>query len=333
MFYEKLENRKVQCHLCAHQCNISDGNFGVCGVRQNMGGTLYTRSYGATIARNVDPIEKKPLYHFLPGTLAFSIATIGCNFRCGFCQNWQISQVSPGRDPEADRGSPRTPEELVAEAGRRRCASIAYTYTEPTIFFEYALDTAALAAESGIRNIFVTNGYMSGRALEEIAPYLDAANVDLKAWNRDYYKRLCKARLDPVLETIRHMKALGIWLEITTLLIPGENDAPGEIEGLTHFLAEAGVGIPWHISRFHPDYRLSDHRMTPLRTLERAAEIGKRAGLRYIYLGNVPADNDTRCYKCGKTMVRRGSTGHGASVNLQGGRCPSCGAVIEGRWK
>lgn len=333
MFYEKLENRKVHCHLCAHQCKISDGNFGVCGVRQNMDGTLYTLSYGATIARNVDPVEKKPLYHFLPGTLAFSVATIGCNFHCGFCQNWQISQVSQDRNPQAVRGTPCTPEELVAEAARRRCASIAYTYTEPTIFFEYALDTATLATESGIRNIFVTNGYMSGRALEKIAPYLDAANVDLKAWNRDYYKRLCKARLDPVLDTIRHMRALGIWLEITTLIIPGENDSPEEIEGLTHFLAEVGVGIPWHISRFHPDYRLLDHRVTPFQTLEQAGQIGKRTGLRYIYLGNVPADNDTRCYACGETVVHRGSSRHGASVNLPGGKCPSCGAVIGGRWE
>jgi pyruvate formate lyase activating enzyme len=332
MLYEKLEGDKVLCRLCSHQCKINEGKLGFCGVRRNIQGTLYTTVYGKAIASNIDPIEKKPLYHFLPGSRSMSIATIGCNFHCGFCQNWQISQISQKRNESGVQGRWFPPEKVVEKAKQGRCESISYTYTEPTIFFEYAYETAVLAGGAGIRNVFVTNGYMSGEALETIAPYLDAANVDLKAWSDDYYRNNCKARLEPVLNSIRHMKELGIWLELTTLVIPGENDSDRQLEGIAGFIAEVGVEIPWHISRFHPDYQFSDHEATPLETLQRAQAIGKKCGLRYVYLGNVTADSHTYCPHCHEVVVKR-EAGFGEVTHIRGGKCLSCGAEIEGVWE
>jgi pyruvate formate lyase activating enzyme len=331
MLYETVEGNKVRCRLCSHQCTIADGKFGFCGVRRNTAGTLYTMVFGEAIARNVDPIEKKPLYHFLPGSRSLSIATVGCNFHCGFCQNWQISQISQRQEESAFEGHWFPPEAVVEEAKRRRCASISYTYTEPTIFFEYAYETAALSRESDIRNVFVTNGYMSRRALDTMAPYLDAANVDLKAWGDAYYKTVCKAHLEPVLDTIRHMKELGIWLEVTTLIIPGENDSDEQLEGIGQFIAEVGIETPWHISRFYPDYQFSDREATPLETLERAKAIGARQGLRYVYLGNVPADTRTYCHRCSEVVITRDGDGS-KGINLKNGKCPACGAEIDGVW-
>mgnify|MGYP006283822457 CR=1 FL=1 len=331
LLYEKLDQSRVHCLLCAHECRIADGKPGFCGVRLNEGGVLKTLVYGDAIAANVDPIEKKPLYHFLPGTKAFSLATAGCNFRCSFCQNWQISQLT-GDQADTAPHVHMMPEDIVSRAVTHRCASIAYTYTEPTVFFEYAYDTAEKAAEQGIRNVFVTNGYMTRNALETIQPFLDAANVDLKSFRDDYYRRLCKARLAPVLDSIRTMKELGIWVEVTTLVVPDENDSESELTDIAQFIAGVDRGIPWHISRFHPEYEYDHQRATPLSTLETARAIGQEAGLDYIYLGNVASDPNTYCPECGDELVRRDRPPLGG-MNIANGVCASCGAVIPGVWQ
>ncbi|MBU1146830.1 MAG: AmmeMemoRadiSam system radical SAM enzyme, partial [Candidatus Omnitrophica bacterium] len=271
----------VRCNLCSHRCVIAPDKFGICGVRQNQGGKLFTLVYADVIASHVDPIEKKPIYHFLPGTFSYSIATIGCNFKCAFCQNWQISQARDIHGYELE------PEKVIKEAKRTGCKSISYTYTEPTIFFEYAYDTARLAKEAGLSNIFVTNGYMTEEALKTIRPYLDAANVDLKSFREDFYKNMCQAHLEPVLNSIRAMKRSGIWIEITTLVVPGKNDSEGEFKDIAEFIAGVDPEIPWHISRFHPDFKYLDSFPTPVETLKKAEGIGKAAGLRNIHLGNV----------------------------------------------
>jgi len=330
MFWEKLEGKTGQCHLCAHECKIPDSKFGICGVRKNVEGILYTMAYAQVIAANIDPIEKKPLYHFLPGSISYSIATIGCNFKCGFCQNWQISQASV-REGDIVSGRQMMPEWVVQEAKSSNCLSISYTYTEPTIFFEYAYDTARQAKLAGLKNVFVTNGYMTRDALEKIKPYLDAANVDLKSFRDDSYKKTCKARLQPVLDTIAAMRELGIWLEVTTLVVPGENDSDEELGQIAEFLAQIDNNIPWHISQFHPDYEFRDHMTTPIETLKKAMEIGQRAGLRYIYLGNVLEGTNTCCYRCHELIVARRYMGFNRN-NLENGRCPSCGAIIKGVW-
>ena len=240
MLWQALEGGRVVCALCAHRCPVAPAAFGVCGVRRNLDGKLFTLVYGDVVAAAVDPIEKKPLYHFLPGTKSFSIATIGCNFRCGFCQNWQISQASK-KDGESGTFE-LMPEDVVREALARGCRSVSYTYTEPTIFFEYAFDTARLARDKGLLNVFVTNGYMTAEALETIRPYLDAANVDLKAFNDETYKKVCKARLAPVLDTIRLMKASGVWVEVTTLVVPGLNDGEDELASIARIHRLGGRG-------------------------------------------------------------------------------------------
>jgi len=285
MLYERREGENVQCYLCAHNCKIASGQFGFCGVRQNTQGTLNTLVYAEVIAANIDPIEKKPLYHFLPGSVSFSIATIGCNFRCGFCQNWQISQVSK-RD-NFRKVSELMPEKAVEEAKKNRCESISYTYTEPTIFFEYAYDTAKKAKQAGLKNVFVTNGYMSRKAFETISPYLDAANIDLKSFREEFYTKNCQSHLQPVLDSIKLAKELGIWIEVTTLIIPGQNDSRLELSDIAGFIASVGKDIPWHISRFHPDYQFLNQKPTPVETLRKAEDLGRKAGLNYVYLGNV----------------------------------------------
>jgi pyruvate formate lyase activating enzyme len=330
ILYERLSNQTVQCHLCSHYCKISSSGFGICGVRQNIDGKLYTLVYGLPVALGVDPIEKKPLYHFLPGSFSYSIATVGCNFKCGFCQNWQISQVSKKESFLRERRL--NPEEVVRQAKEKRCLSISYTYTEPTIFFEYALDIAKLAKEEGLYNVFVTNGYMSRQALEVIKPYLDAANIDLKSFSEEYYKNNCKAHLKPVLDTIVYMKKLNIWIEVTTLIIPGENDSEEELAGIAEFIAHIGKDVPWHISRFHPDYKFTDYTPTPLETLRKAKEIGKAYGLRYIYLGNVAEGQDTYCYKCGELLIRRNYF-YVEDYKIINNCCSKCGTKIEGIWK
>ncbi|MFB0565245.1 MAG: AmmeMemoRadiSam system radical SAM enzyme [Candidatus Aminicenantaceae bacterium] len=329
MLYSPLEGSRVHCYLCSHHCKIAPSKYGVCGVRQNIGGKLYTHVYGDVIAAHVDPIEKKPLYHFLPETTSFSIATVGCNFQCPFCQNWQISQASKGKERDIS-GYKLPPEEVVSQALKHRCQSISYTYTEPTIFFEYAYDTAKMAHEKGLANVFVTNGFMTADALELINPYLDACNVDLKSFREEFYKKVCKANLQPVLESIRLMKRLDIWVEVTTLVVPDENDGEEELRSIARFIAEVDSDIPWHISRFHPDYKYTHSHATPLETLRKAYSVGRDEGLRYIYIGNVLGEaEDTVCPFCGHTLIRR----QGYFIELQrvkNSHCPSCGKPVAG---
>jgi pyruvate formate lyase activating enzyme len=329
LLYEKLENKLVHCYLCSHHCKIANQKFGFCGVRQNLEGTLYTQAYGRPCALHVDPIEKKPLYHFLPGSFSFSVATVGCNFRCSFCQNWEISQSSfrDGADLD-DREF--LPQAIVNEALKNKCKSISYTYTEPTIFFEYALDTARLAKEKGLYNNFVTNGYMTGQALQMIKPYLDAANVDLKFFKESSYKKICAASLQPVLDSIKLMKELGIWVEITTLVVPGENDSAEELGDITKFIASVDKNIPWHVSGFHPDYKFTDHRPTPEATLKKAQELGFKAGLKFVYVGNVYGfGNDTYCPNCKKLLVKR-EVFSIIEDNIKQGKCSFCNAAVPG---
>ncbi|MCD6284867.1 MAG: AmmeMemoRadiSam system radical SAM enzyme [Anaerolineae bacterium] len=329
MLYERLPEGKVRCGLCAHRCVISDGKKGVCQVRENRGGTLYTLVYGRAITQHVDPVEKKPLLHFYPGSRAYSIATVGCNFRCRWCQNWDISQMV--RERHLVSGEEASPEYIVSTAEKSGCHSIAYTYTEPTIFFEYAYDTARLAHEAGLANIYVTNGYMTEEMLETFHPYLDAANVDLKAFRDETYRRYVGARLQPVLDTMKVMKRLGIWLEVTTLVIPDINDDDGELKDAADFVAnELGVETPWHISRFFPAYQMNDVPPTPVETLRRAREIGLEAGLRYVYVGNTPGEANTVCHACGHMLIRR--SGYRILENhvQSDGRCPNCGTPVAG---
>jgi len=329
MLYRSLEGGKVECFLCSHRCLIQPLKFGVCGVRENREGKLYTHVYGEVIAAHIDPIEKKPLYHFLPGTTSFSIATVGCNFRCPFCQNWQISQVKKKDKTKSGEGQ-LSPDNIVKEAKRQRCRSISYTYTEPTIFFEYAYDTAKLARSAGLANVFVTNGYMTADALKTIQPYLDAANVDLKAFRDETYKKVCGARLEPVLESIRMMKEFKIWVEVTTLVVPGMNDGEEELRSIARFIAGVSPKIPWHVSRFHPDYKFTQTGATPTETLRKAYSLGKEEGLEYIYIGNVLGESeDTVCSRCGRPLLRR-SGFFVEENNLKDGQCPFCGNPVAG---
>ena len=329
--YKPLNEKKVKCNLCNHRCVIKNGGRGICGVRENQEGTLKTLVYGKLIANHIDPIEKKPLFHFMPGSLSYSIATVGCNFKCLFCQNADISQM-PSDHNGMITGDLYTPEDVVDAAVKGNCKSIAYTYTEPTIYFEFAFDTAKLAHAKGIKNVFVTNGYMTSEALEMISPYLDAANVDLKAFNASFYKDVVKARLEPVKETLKLMKSLGIFVEVTTLLIPGLNDDKKELKKLALFIVQSlGPETPWHVSAFYPTYKLTDRPPTPVESLVMAREIGIRAGLNYVYIGNVPSEDgeNTFCYKCGNILIKR-SAFYVEKNLIKNSRCTHCGAIIAG---
>lgn len=329
----------VQCRLCSHFCAIPPGGRGICGVRRNDGGTLMTLVYGLPAAINVDPVEKKPLYHFLPGTRTFSFGTMGCNLSCTFCQNADLSQ-SP-RLGRPVRGNTLPPAVLVDAAVDSGAQSISYTYSEPTVFFELVEDTAQLARERGLRNILVSNGFMSPECLDACGPaeggLIQAANVDLKAFTESFYKDQCGARLAPVLKNLVRMRELGWWLEVTTLLIPGLNDGDAELAELTAFIArELGPDTPWHISRFHPEYKLLDRPVTPTETLLRAREAGRGAGLKYVYVGNAsgPGFGDTHCGACGALLLERDGfrVGGGLAAKLPGGRCVACGAAVPGVW-
>ncbi len=285
--YEKLENGKVKCLNCAHYCNILPQKRGICGVRENKNGKLYALNYGKVIALNVDPIEKKPLYHFLPKTYSLSLSTVGCNFKCQNCQNWKISQFSEKEIP----GKKLTPEEIVRMAKDNNLPSISYTYTEPAIFSEYALDTMKLAKNRGIKNVWVTNGFWSKELFDMVSPYLDAVNVDLKGFTEEFYKKYCSGRLEPVLETLKRLKKNKIWTEITTLVIPDLNDQKETFKGIAGFIKkELGEGTPWHVARFSgaASWKLNNIPDTPLETLKTAYKIGKEAGLEYVHIGNVP---------------------------------------------
>lgn len=329
MLWEPLEDNKVHCFLCRHHCRINDGRRGICHVRENAGGKLYSLVYDRLIARNVDPIEKKPLFHFLPGSSSYSIATPGCNFRCMFCQNADIAQMP--RDSKIIMGRPASPHDIVADAEGTGCRSISYTYTEPTIFFELAYDTALIAHERGIKNVFVTNGYITKEALSKIRPNLDAANIDLKGFNPEFYRKVCGAELEQVLDSIRHYYEAGIWIELTTLVIPNQNDNPEELRGIARFIASLDKNIPWHVTRFHPTYKLADEPVTPLAALAAARRIGLEEGLKYVYEGNVPGSGgeDTVCPSCGDTLIKRYGNMTLADKTVKGA-CVNCGEKITG---
>lgn len=332
MFYDKLDGGRVRCRLCRFHCLIGNGKRGHCRVRQNREGVLYSLVYGRLVAEHIDPIEKKPLFHVLPGTRSFSIATVGCNFRCLHCQNYSISQ--PEEAAIEHSGTFVPPEKIVERALAAGCRSIAYTYTEPTIFFEYAYETAVLAKAAGLKNVFVTNGYITDEALAAIAPYLDAANIDLKAFNEPFYRDVVGASLTEVLDCIREYSRLGIWLELTTLIIPNRNDALEELRELAHFIAnEIGTQTPWHVTQFYSTYRLQDEPRTPVNSLREARRIGLEAGLRYVYEGNVPGEGgeNSYCPSCQGLLIKR--YGYIIEKNLlTDGQCPGCGQQIDGIW-
>jgi pyruvate formate lyase activating enzyme len=331
MFYEKLEKGKVRCFLCAQNCKISVGRRGLCGVRENIDGTLFSLVYGKLISMNIDPIEKKPLFHFYPESKSLSISTVGCNFKCKHCQNYDISQY-----PKHNRNIPGEeikPDQVVDAAIRSGCKSISYTYTEPTIFFEFAHDCARLAHQRGIKNIFVSNGYTGPEAINTIAPYLDGSNIDLKG-DDEFYRKVCGARLQPVLDTIRHLKKQGVWVEITTLIIPGYNDSEKSINNIVDFILSVDSAIPWHVSQFYPTYELMDSPRTPVETLRWARDLGLQKGLKYVYEGNIPGEGgeSTYCPKCNALLLDR--IGYNIRQNkLQNGRCYSCKSEIDGIWE
>jgi pyruvate formate lyase activating enzyme len=353
-FYEALPNGRVLCTLCPHDCNIAEGGRGACGVRYNQNGILYTLVYDRVVSRSVEPVEKKPLYHFFPGSTAYSIATVGCNLRCAFCQNWDISQwpkehlpkhLTPSGEVKAQEpicprlaeleeaipGERVTPEAIIEAALAAGATSIAYTYTEPTIFYELAYDTAVLARKRGLKNIFVTSGYISEAPLRELATVLDAVNVDLKYFKEESYRHISRVRMQPILEAIRLYYELGVWVEVTTLVIPGVNDSDEELKAIAEFVRSVGVEIPWHVSQFYPAHKMLDRPVTPIETLRRAGDIGRAAGLRYVYEGNVPGEKgeNTYCYNCNSLLIDR----YGFYVranHIRGGCCPNCGEPIDG---
>ena len=328
-FWKQGDNGFVICEMCEHKCKIACSNFGRCGVRQNLDGELFTYAYGEVIAENIDPIEKKPLYHFLPGTLTYSIATIGCNFECKFCQNWSISQVSY----EDNKGYYKkiTPEDAVRNAISKDCKSISYTYTEPTIFFEYAFDIATIAKEEGLKNIFVTNGYMAPSVIEKMSEVIDAVNVDLKFFNDDSYKDICGGKLEPVKRNIKLLKEKNIWVEVTTLLIPGKNDSKEEIEAIGRFLSQIDKNLPWHISGFHPDYKYTELKTAESGQIKRAVDTAKECGLNYVYPGNVSGEINTVCHKCGNNVITRNISEGVICKNMIKDKC-LCTKKIEGVW-
>ena len=325
-FWDKTVDGKTRCGLCSHSCVIDNGGFGVCGVRKNEDGELFSLIYGLCSSVAVDPIEKKPLYHFHPGSEALSLGTVGCNFKCLHCQNFTISTASPSSPFLKEF----TSEEIVELAKKYGCEGLAWTYNEPTIWYEFSFDTSKIAKKNGFYNVYVTNGYIKEDPLREISPYLNGLNVDIKAFTDDFYKKVCKARLRPVLETCKLAKELGLHLEVTYLIIPGYNDSSDEIKKFCKwYVNNLGESTPLHFSRFHPDYKMTDVPVTPMDTLTRAYDIARENGILYTYLGNVPGgDYDhTICPKCGNICIKR----RGFSTSLVGikdGRCSKCGNKI-----
>ena len=331
--YISREDGAVECTICAHACRLREGQRGICGVRECSGDTILSLVYGRLVAEHIDPIEKKPLFHVLPGSLSYSIATLGCNFRCLHCQNASISQVPREMDVR-NSGVLRDPESMVTAAIEDHCRSISYTYVEPTVFFEYAYDSCVAAKKRGLKNIFVSNGYMSDSVIDVLAPVLTAINIDLKSFSDSFYKKVCGARLAPVLSSIARFKERGVWVEVTTLVIPGMNDSEKELTGIASFLAGIDRGIPWHVSGFYPSYKMSHVLPTGSRILARAREIGFEQGLKYVYSGNRPGSvgENTSCPACGETIISR----HGFQVianRLDKGCCPDCGYSIPGVWE
>jgi pyruvate formate lyase activating enzyme len=335
LLYKKLPNKKVQCTACAHYCQISEDKAGICGVRKNIDGKLFLLVYGKAIAVNVDPIEKKPLFHFLPGSKIFSLGTVGCNLRCSFCQNWDISQLGKGEKLKVGNlGDSWPPEKIVDYCLENKIPSIAFTYNEPTILFEYTYDTAKLAHAKGLKVVYVTNGYASSEAIEKISPYLDAINIDLKSFNSKFYQKVCGAKLEPVLDSIKLFHKKKVWVEITTLIVPNQNDSEKELTQIAEFIASVSKTIPWHISRFYPSYKMMDGQATPEATFERAYNIGRKAGLRFIYTGNINNEKleSTFCPKCQKLLIKRFWNSCDI-IQMKNGKCQNCGTQIEGIWK
>jgi len=318
MLWEPIGDDAVHCYLCAHQCKIKMWGRGKCHVRQNLDGKLMTLIYAEVSSMNVDPIEKKPLFHFYPGSRVFSLGSVSCNFTCEHCQNYNISFAQVG-----ELGTMEIPpERSIQLALERNCRGIAWTYNEPTIWFEYTYDAAILAKKAGLYTVYVTNGYMTPQALDKIDPYLDAANVDVKGFDKSFYKRVCEARLAPVLRTCERMHEHGTHLEVTYLIIPGLNDDDEQLTAFSEWAASVDPDIPVHFSRFHPDWRMLERPATPLETLEKAHRIATQAGLRYVYLGNVASRHEnTYCPGCGETVIER--TGY--ATKKRGKDCPKCG--------
>jgi len=330
-FYEKLDYQKIRCKLCPRECVIDDHERGYCGVRENREGIYYSLVYARAVAINADPIEKKPLFHFHPGSLAYSIATAGCNVNCKFCQNWEISQVRP----EDIRSTYMPPEKIAQSAAQYGCRSVAYTYNEPTIFFEFMEDTAIATRASGLKNVVVSAGYINKDPLSRLCQTVDAVKIDLKAFSESYYKNYVNGELKPVLESLVTLQSLGMWTEIVYLVVPGLNDSESEFKGLTRWITDnLGKDVPIHFTRFHPQYLLKNLPPTPLRTLERAKAIADAAGLHYVYIGNVPGHpaENTYCPSCGKTVVTR-SGFIVREINIKKGKCPYCSGPIAGRWQ
>jgi pyruvate formate lyase activating enzyme len=329
-----LSGGAVQCTACEHWCTLTPGEVGKCQVRQNQDGELVSLVYGQAAAAHLDPIEKKPLFHFLPGQSVFSVGTLGCNFSCGFCQNWSISQPGELAQGHARRGQALAPAEIVRLCRGRAIPIIAYTYNEPTVFFEYTLDTARLAVEHNIRNVYVSNGFQTLEAIDAIAPYLHAINVDLKAFSDRSYRETCGGRLKPILRNIAYMvEETSIWVEVTTLVVPGLNDSDAELREMADFLSAISPDLPWHLSAFHPDYQDLARPATPRAALERAHAMGVEAGLRYVYVGNLmdAERSSTYCPDCGETVVSR--VGYQVKPRWDvPGVCPACGAGVAGVW-
>jgi len=335
--YQKKEE-KIECQVCAHFCQISEGKTGLCGVRQNKDGKLFLLTYGQAVTAQIDPIEKKPFFHFLPGSRAFSWGTLGCNWRCANCQNFDISQMfeKKGKVKEYNKlnwGFALSPEQIVKIALEKKCQSVAYTYNEPTIFMEYALETMKLARKKGLKNVWVSNGFMSNQTLDAILPYLDAVNVDIKSFDDQFYRKICGARLKPVLENCRRLVKEKVWLEITTLLIPKLSDEENMLEKIARFIKEdLGVFVPWHVSAFSGtiSWKLKNWPDTPITKLKKACAIGKKIGLQYVYAGNIWEDElvNTYCPQCGKVIIKR--IGYLVECLNKKGKCLNCGRIMEG---
>jgi len=329
--YQAKKNKAVECNLCWHRCFIKPGRRGICGVRENQSGTLYSLVYGDVSAEHIDPVEKKPLFHFLPGSLTCSVATVGCNFKCLHCQNHTLSQTGVSAGRGASRY--RSPEKIVAAAQLGGCRSISYTYSEPTIFFEFAYDCCLAAREKGLKNIFVSNGYMSREAAEMLVPCLDAINIDIKAFSEPFYRDICGGSMHHVLDNVKFFREKGIWVEVTTLIIPGLNDSDQQIRSIAEFLTDLDPDICWHVSAFSPSYLMNDRPRTSAERLYSARVIGLEAGLNHVFTGNVrnQGGEDTICPVCNKTLIKR--SGFQISANLlESGACPYCAKPLAGVW-
>ncbi|MGD9554769.1 MAG: AmmeMemoRadiSam system radical SAM enzyme [Arcobacteraceae bacterium] len=324
MQYFTQKDEKLVCLLCNHYCHLSPNQVGLCGVNKNSGNTIECLVYGHLAALNIDPVEKKPLYHFLPNTKTLSLGTIGCNFHCPFCQNWGISQ-----EKHIDNRHYYSPSDIVQSALKYKCASISYTYNEPTIFYPYAKDIAVEAKKAGLKNIYVSNGYESHEVIMDMKGVIDACNIDLKSFNPNYYKQL-GGKLDPILKNLKTLKSLGIWLEVTTLIVPTKNDSLQELNAIASFIRnELDENTPWHISAFHPEFKEQNLPKTSLALLQKAYAIGKEVGLNYVYVGNVSFDNITYCTQCHGALIKREQF-NVVFNHLVQGKCPFCNKKPEG---